>query len=246
MNPQQDNNFPPARPANPGMAPSDFPTYAQQNPGQPNGYNIYNSAGMDGKKLPNRQGEGWKSVFSTVLLFLLAPVIALTIAAFVIQSYQVDGESMENTLQDQDRLIVDKLPRTWARITNNDYIPNRGDIIIFNQADIPGAAAFENKQLIKRVIALPGERITINQGKITVYNKSRPEGFDPDKETGYRIAATNTPGTVDLVVPDGQVYVCGDNRTNSEDSRIFGPVPASNIVGKLVLRLLPLDNFETF
>lgn len=196
---------------------------------------------------PSKLGkDGWRSAVSTLLLFLLAPIIALTIAAFVVQSYQVDGESMEATLQHQDRLIVSKLSRTWARFTNNSYIPNRGDIIIFNQPDSPDTTFTQDKQLIKRVIALPGERIVIKDGKITVYNDERPAGFNPDSSSGYSIKARFTSDSVDLIVPKNEVFVCGDNRQNSEDSRWFGPVPAEKIVGKLVLRLLPLDKLQTF
>lgn len=190
--------------------------------------------------------EGWRSIASTVLLLLLAPLIAISIAAFVIQSYQVEGASMQRTLSHQDRLIVDKLPRTWSRITNKPYIPNRGDIIVFNQSNISNAAGATEKQLIKRVIALPGERVVINSGKVTVYNNENPGGFNPDVKTGYGIDSSSTEGEVDLVVPQNQVFVCGDNRENSEDSRIFGPIHADKIVGKLVLRLLPFDKLQTF
>src|SRR3990172_3207192 len=71
---------------------------------------------------PRRSGyiSRWRSIISTLVLFLIAPVIALLIAAFVVQSYQVDGQSMEPTLQDNDRLVVDKWQRSWARITNHD------------------------------------------------------------------------------------------------------------------------------
>jgi signal peptidase I len=195
---------------------------------------------------PKRHHDNWHSVLSTILLFLLAPLLALFIAAFVIQSYQVDGESMETTLQNHDRLIVDKLPRTWARITNHNYVPKRGDIIIFNQAGLADTSNFEQKQLIKRVVGLPGEHIIVKDGQITIHNRSHPQGFNPDSSSGYHITAKDTPGAVDLVIPQGQIFVCGDNRTNSEDSRYFGPVNVDNIVGKLSLRLLPLSKFQKF
>src|SRR3990167_6864263 len=66
-------------------------------------------------------GGGWRSLAGTIALFLLAPLIGLFITVFCFQSYQVDGESMETTLKNDDRLIIDKMPRTWARITNHDY-----------------------------------------------------------------------------------------------------------------------------
>jgi len=192
------------------------------------------------------RGEGWRSAVSTVLLFLMAPVIALGIAAFVVQSYQVDGVSMETTLQNDDRLIVDKLPRTLARITGHDYIPARGNIIIFNQSGLPDAGPSGEKQLIKRVIGLPGEHVVIKNGYITIFNKAHPGGFNPDTTTGYHLTNTYTAPDVDLTLGPNQIFVCGDNRTNSEDSRYFGPINASQIVGRLVLRVLPANEIKKF
>ena len=191
-------------------------------------------------------GGGWRSLAGTIALFLLAPLIALSITAFFFQSYQVDGESMEKTLQNDDRLIIDKIPRTWARITNHDYIPKRGDIIVFNQLGLLDSNGQEEKQLIKRVIGLPGERVVVADGSITIYNKARPDGFNPDISGGYSINVIPTSGNVDLTVPEGAVFVCGDNRSNSTDSRIFGPVDADNIVGKLKLRVFPIANAQAY
>jgi signal peptidase I len=196
----------------------------------------------DEKQKPD---SNWRSVVSTILLFLLAPILALSITAFAFQSYQVDGESMETTLQNNDRLIVDKIPRTIARITNHPYIPHRGDIVIFNQAGLFDSPTGE-KQLIKRVIGLPGDRIFIKDGFITIYNKDNPGGFNPDKSGLYTIAANNTSGDVNMTLQKNEVFVCGDNRPNSEDSRAFGPVNVNNIVGKLSLRLLPISKAQRF
>jgi signal peptidase I len=197
-------------------------------------------------KKPKRDYNGLKSVLSTVLLLAIAPLIAFGITAFALQSYQVDGESMETTLQNNDRLIVDKIPRTLARITKHQYVPHRGDIIIFNQANLPDTSFGETKQLIKRVIGLPGERVVVKDGKITVYNKESPQGFNPDTTDGYKITAPTTTGDVDVTLQDDQIFVCGDNRPNSEDSRYFGPVNTNDVVGKLVLRLLPINKAKKF
>lgn len=190
--------------------------------------------------------ESWKSIVSTLLLFILAPVIALSITAFAFQSYQVDGQSMETTLQNQDRLIVNKVPRTLARITHHPYVPKRGDIIVFNQGGLFGAAGGQDKQLIKRVIGLPGERVVVKDGQITVYNKTHPGGYNPDKSGLYTISSPITPSNVDVTLGTEDVFVCGDNRTNSEDSRYFGAVSLDRIVGKLLYRILPINNFEKF
>jgi signal peptidase I len=192
----------------------------------------------------SHQREGWKSIFSTALIFVLAPITALLLTFFVFQSYQVDGPSMESTLQDNDRLIVSKIPRTWASITGNDFIPARGDIIVFHRKS--GGDFGGDKQLIKRVIALPGERVVVKNGQLTVFNDEFPDGFQPDKTMDYGSVITSTQGNVDLRVGEGEVFVSGDNRDNSLDSRSFGPIKASDIAGKLAYRVYPFDSAQSF
>lgn len=195
-----------------------------------------------------RPSEGWGSILSTIGILLLAPALALVLMMFVIQSYEVDGPSMESTLQNHDRLIVLKLPRTVARITHNAYQPNRGDVIIFNEPDStdPSSASNTNKQLIKRVIGLPGDHIVVSQGVLTVYNKAHPKGYTPDTSLPYGKVISSTPGDIDMEVPAGQIFVCGDNRSNSFDSRYFGTVPLKNVIGKLLMRVYPVGTIKLF
>jgi len=190
-------------------------------------------------------GSRWRSALSTLALFALAPITALAIAAFVVQSYQVDGESMESTLQNNDRLIVDKIPRTWARITHHNFVPSRGTIIIFNQTLDLGLGP-QDKQLVKRVVGLPGERVVVNNGTLTIYNAQHPNGFNPDKSGLYPYTAPTTAGQVDVTLGPNQIFVCGDNRPNSEDSRYFGPVQLSKVVGVLSFRILPLSKVHHY
>lgn len=191
--------------------------------------------------------DGLKSILSTVAILIAAPLTALLLTSFVFQSYEVDGPSMESTLQNQDRLIVWKLPRTVERVTHHKWLPPRGEIVIFIKRGLYGDVG-EQKQLIKRVVGLPGDRVVVRDGFITVYNKEHPDGFNPDKEAslGPNGIATFTNGSVDLVVPEGEVFVCGDNRQNSLDSRSFGTVPASDLVGELAFRILPVNQFKSF
>src|SRR4051794_41172928 len=72
-----------------------------------------------------------RSVISTLAVLLIAPLLALAITAYIFQSYEVDGPSMQTTLQNHDRLIIWKVSRTLARVTHHDYVPNRGDVIVF-------------------------------------------------------------------------------------------------------------------
>jgi signal peptidase I len=208
------------------------------NPSEHNPYEPVNLAGHGPKK-------NIFSALSSLFVFVVIPVlIALFLTAFVIQSYQVDGESMESTLQNHDRLIVNKMPRTWSRLTGHQYVPKRGDIIVFNQTGLPDS--IYQKQLIKRVVGLPGERVVVKGGEITIYNKTRPNGFNPDAAGIYHIDATFTGNDVDASLAKNEIFVFGDNRGNSEDSRFFGPVNLNNVVGQLVLRIMPINKAEAF
>ena len=196
----------------------------------------------------SKQGSPWSDLLSVIFVFVAAVVLALGLIAFVFQSYQVDGPSMQNTLQNNDRLIVWKVPRTWARITGQAYIPNRGDIIIFTENNLSQFGQTDVKQLVKRVIGLPGDRVVIKDGTITVYNKQYPGGLQPDNTLAYgkQHQLPFTSGDIDVTLKSNQIFVCGDNRTDSLDSRAFGPVSLNSVVGKLVLRVYPFDTFQAF
>lgn len=200
--------------------------------------------------LSNNNGsnkDGFRSVVSTILILLAAPAVALLLTAFVFQSYEVDGPSMETTLQNRDRLVVWKVPRTISRITKHKYIPHRGDIIVFVKHGLYEQSGKQEKQLIKRVIGIPGDRVVISEGRITIYNKANPAGYNPDVNQEYsQNISTLTTGNVDIVVPEGEVFACGDNRTNSLDSRSFGSILADDIVGRLLIRIFPINNYKSF
>lgn len=194
----------------------------------------------------HRPGQGARSIISTLSILIIAPLIALLLTAFVFQSYEVDGPSMQTTLENHDRLIVLKVPRTIASITGHTYIPHRTDIIVFTQHEASDFGVVGDRQLIKRVIGLPGERVVVKDGVVTIYNKEHPNGFSPDKTYAYGVVIGNTSGSIDLTVPANQVFVCGDNRANSLDSRSFGPINASDIVGKLEFRIYPFSQADNF
>lgn len=192
--------------------------------------------------------ETMREIASTIGVLLAALLVAFGLIAWVFQSYEVDGPSMQSTLQNKDRLIVWKVPRTISRITGNPYIPKRGDVIIFVESGLTEFGSSSSKQLIKRVVGLPGDRIVIRNGKITIYNNQHPGGFDPDKAIpfGTIIPETTDVRDLDITIGKDQVFVSGDNRPNSLDSRTFGPIDANQIVGKLSLRLLPVSKIEKF
>lgn len=188
----------------------------------------------------------FRNTISTILIILLAPAIAIFLTLYVFQQYQVDGPSMQPTLHNGNRLIVLKMARTWSRITGHPYVPKRGDIIIFQENNLYNLANEATNQLVKRVIALPGDHLVINNGVITIYNKAHPKGFDPDKTLPYGKVIGYTSGNINIVIPKDQVFVCGDNRGDSLDSRVFGTVPVKNIIGQLVVKITPVSQSKTF
>lgn len=191
--------------------------------------------------------EGLKSIITTVLILLLAPVLAFGITAFIFQSYEVDGPSMQPTLQSHDRLIIWKAGRTWARITKKEYIPERGTVVVFVKRGLYDFSTNKEKQLIKRIVGLPGDRVVVKDGSITIYNQENPNGFKPDETMPYGSNIEDrTEGNVDITVGANEIFAVGDNRDNSLDSRTFGVVPATDIIGTLSARILPLGEARKF
>lgn len=209
----------------------------QNNPGP-----IYGSTEPDSKSSQKRE------ILSTLAIIIIAPLVALFLTAFVFQSYEVDGPSMEKTLFNKDRLLVNKTSRTWARITGHAYEPKRYDVVIFNHTENYGLDGVTDKQLIKRVIGLPGDRVVVKDGVVRVYNKENPDGFLVDQKgpEAAVIGETTASSEIDQTINEGEVFVMGDNRPNSLDSRAFGPIDLNDIVGKLSVRIYPFNEITKF
>lgn len=182
-------------------------------------------------------------------LVFIVLVIAGTmlINTYVFRSFNVVGPSMEPTLETGDRLIVNRLPVTWAKLQNEPYIPERGQIIVFDNPNYVEGQA--QRFIVKRVIAFPGERVTVKNGEMLVYNDENPRGFNPDDLDIKGTPATPVSGEVDTVVPDGTIFVAGDNRvgTFSSDSRNgLGTIPYFDIIGPVSLRIWPITGIQEF
>lgn len=153
---------------------------------------------------------------------------------------------MESTLYTGDRLIVNRMPVTLAQLQNKSYVPDRGQVIVFkNPQYVPGLG---EEYIVKRVIAFPGERVVLQDGKFTVYNDARPEGFNPDDDNNGE-PGTYTSGEVDEIVTDETLFVAGDHREGSysKDSRNgLGLIPYYDIIGPVALRIFPFDKIRTF
>lgn len=183
----------------------------------------------------------FSSIMGAIFSWIIFPVaVVLILHNFVFQAYHVLGTSMVPTLHETDYLIISKLGYTQALVErmlgkNKQYIPDRGEIIVFRYPKDP------TKVFVKRVVGLPGDRVVIKNGAVTIFNKENTNGFNPDAK--YEKSDTTTLIDTDEVVQDGNLFVMGDNRTpsGSYDSREWGELPSSYIIGHAVLRLLPLD-----
>ena len=193
-------------------------------------------------KVKRRHGiASLKGFLSFAQLIGGAIILAVFINHFVFQSYQVYGQSMAPTLQEGDRLIISKVGKSWSSLFGKEYVPKRGEIIVFHNPQNP------DTQLVKRVVGLPGDRVVVHAGKITVYTPSNPKGFDFDEI--FNLKFHYTVGSVDIKVPEGEIFVVGDNRMpgGSLDSRNdLGTVPLSTVVGNLIFRIFPVTDAKLF
>lgn len=191
-----------------------------------------------------------KDVIQFIGFIIIVFVGTIIINTFIFRSFSVSGHSMDKTLADGQRLIVSRIPITMAQIENKPYMPDRGQIIVFKNPRF--VIGMEDEYIVKRVIAFPGERVTVDNGVLLVHNKQHPDGFNPDiayRRNGVGPQSPVSGDGLDTVVPDDTVFVCGDNRIgdNSYDSRTgLGTIPLFDIVGPVSIRIFPLNVIKTF
>lgn len=169
-------------------------------------------------------------------------LVALTMVAIVVvnnyalQIITVDGESMQRTYFTGDKVLVNKLPKTMATLNNREFIPERGQVVIvrmsFGRSVLSGEVD-TGGLLIKRVLALPGERAVVKDGVLTVYSRQSPEGFSPDIDSPWSQAMTPDAPTdnIDIQLEEGEIFISGDNRPASIDSRFNGALGLDEVVG---------------
>jgi signal peptidase I len=156
---------------------------------------------------------------------VVALVLALSIRTFVAEARYVNSESMVPTLEVNDRVFVDKV---FYKI---DGI-QRLDVVVF----APPPEAYTKDDYIKRVVGLPGDEIEIKEGVLFVNGEQVKEAY---------LAETMNGSFGPVTVPEGQLFVLGDNRNNSSDSRAWGFVPVENVKGRAIVRFYPFHRFGT-
>lgn len=170
----------------------------------------------------SRYIEKQESVWSILRPCIITVVAVFLFTTFVARPSRVVGPSMQDTCHNGDLVILWEL----------NYKPARGDIVVVTKEN----PLHEN--LIKRVIGVGGDHVRVQNGTVTVNGKQLSEPYVKE--------STWFGNNVDLVVPEGQVFLMGDNRNNSEDSRAIGPVDSEHVMGKVVLRIFPFDAIRTF
>ncbi len=166
---------------------------------------------------------------SSLLAWVIGIVLVVKLTQiFIVQPFIVDGGSMLPTYHNKEFLLVDKLSYQL-------HDAHRGDVAIFKLYE-GGTNPYTGKHLIKRVIGLPGERVVVQNGVTTIYNKERPEGFVLDES--YIIYKDLTKN-VDVTLDENHYFMMGDNRAQSYDSRDWGPLDKVNLKGQVLFRVYP-------
>lgn len=195
----------------------------------------------------HRASASGRLLREALVLIGTAMIIAFVIKTFVAQAFYIPSGSMLPQLQIGDRVVVSKLAYRL-------HDPNRGDIVVFdapNQLDVAddrplpgrivkgflesiGLSTPSTEEYIKRVIGLPGERVEGRDGRVYVNGRELVEPYLPQGPTTRDFDAR--------ILGDDELFVMGDNRENSADSRIFGPIKASTVVGRAFVRVWPLPD----
>jgi signal peptidase I len=192
--------------------PSDTPNHQSGTDFDPNPDN----AGLTPPSSPPQRTGGLGLWLRDLLFSAAASVLIIT---FLYQPVRVEGTSMLPRLEDRDRLFINKLVYRISAI-------ERGDVVVFHYPRDP------EKSYIKRVIALPGDRLRIDHGVVWLNGKRQTEAYVPEE---YR----DTRSMTEIVVPEGSYFMMGDHRSVSSDSREFGPVDRDLVYGKAVLVYWP-------
>lgn len=175
-----------------------------------------------------------KNIREWILTFAVAILVGLFLRTFVIQRNLVRGPSMDPTFTEGDQLIVEMVTKHFREIP-------RGTVVTVDAINLPSYENYKEMfgerapRLIKRVVGLPGERIQFQDGKVLINGEVLDEPYLSDEV----VTSPSNPAYVDVTLADNEYFVLGDNRPHSKDSRSFGPVPKSEIIGEFWVRIYP-------
>ncbi len=174
-----------------------------------------------------------KSLFDFVEVFALAACVILLVFTFFTRLTVVDGDSMDLTLREGERLLISDL----------FYKPKAGDIVVIQSTELPGELS--GKAIVKRIIATEGQTVEIKTDGVYVFNPDGSGGKlnETDGSLGYTVVPCYYVPQAPVTVGEGEVFVMGDNRPISLDSRSFGTVDARTIIGKAYFRVAPISAF---
>jgi signal peptidase I len=185
-------------------------------------------------KPPTPAKPPWRAIREWLTVLVVALGAAVLIRVFVFQQYYIDGPSMEHTLEPHDRVLVNKLSYRLHDV-------NRGDVVVFDRL----SAGTQHDDLIKRVIALEGETISIENCVVFIDGRELDEPYlsTENQAQADPSARCRIPTMEPREVPDDHVFVMGDNRPQSFDSREFGPIEIDQIRGRAFVVIWPFSNW---
>lgn len=179
-----------------------------------------------------------RRIFSKTAPFLAAGmaviVLGLGVSSYVFQLVKVEGDSMNMSFHSGQTVIVEKIPVTVAQLNQSRFVPKRGQVVVVYPNFSAGSQfSGSEKTIIKRVIGLPGDRVVIDEGRVTVFNDQSPEGFSPQLGTEWskNVISDSTLNRLEVHLNEDQLFIVGDNRPDSVDSRHSGPIRTNQIIG---------------
>ncbi len=178
--------------------------------------------------------QGARLIREWITVLVVALVIAVTVRSLVLQQFYISGPSMEATMFQDNRVLVNKLSYRLHDI-------HRGDVVVFDRITVDGELV-QHDDLIKRVIALPGEKISITDCKVSINGKLLNEPYLNDYDLAQPLLEDRcrVPTMEETLIPNGQLFVMGDNRPQSFDSRMFGSIEQNLVVGRAFVIIWPL------
>ncbi len=163
-----------------------------------------------------------------IKISILAAVTIISVRYFLFKPFYVKGQSMEPTFHERDYLIIDEISYRFR-------VPERGEIVVFK-------SPINTDYYLKRIIALPGERVKVENNTVIIYNEENPRGWVLSEV----YLEEETPGSISLTLAEDEYFVLGDNRDQSFDSRRFGAIKKDVIVGRVWFRGWPFSRLSTF